>query len=101
LHQRGIDSIREEFLAAGANDFDAERLNPDRLFRLADTVSVRHDRAFIIDPRHGTGVTWQLSEDGHPLPADIDARQQNEDMVDLSPVSVLWVTDWWDGPLEG
>jgi hypothetical protein len=35
------------------------------------------------------------------LLADIDARQQNEDMVDLSPVSVLWVTDWWDGPLEG
>jgi hypothetical protein len=22
-------------------------------------------------------------------------------MVDLSPVAVLWVTDWWDGPVEG
>ncbi len=38
LAAAGIDSIRAEFLAAGANERDAERLNPDRLFRLADAV---------------------------------------------------------------
>jgi len=45
----GIDSIRGEFLAAGANERDAEQLDPDRLFPLADAVSVRRDRAFIVE----------------------------------------------------
>lgn len=47
LVQVGIDSIRALFLAAGANSRDAELLNPDHLFPLADAVSVRRDRAFI------------------------------------------------------
>src|SRR5258708_39935884 len=45
----GIDSIRGEFLEAGADERDAERLNPERLFRLADAVSVRRDRAFLME----------------------------------------------------
>lgn len=44
---QGIDSIRELFLAAGANERDPESLSPDVLFPLADAVSVRRDRAFI------------------------------------------------------
>ena len=40
----GIDSIRAQFLVAGANERDAEALNPDALFPLADAVSVRRDR---------------------------------------------------------
>jgi superfamily II DNA or RNA helicase len=45
----GIDSIRGLFLAAGANERNAEALDPDRLFPLADAVSVRRDRAFIVE----------------------------------------------------
>jgi superfamily II DNA or RNA helicase len=58
----GIDSIRSEFLAAGANERDAESLNPDRLFPLADAVSVRRDRAFIVE--HYPGATFP---DGTPV----------------------------------
>lgn len=58
----GIDSIRSEFLAAGANERDAEALNPDRLFPLADAVSVRRDREFIVE--HYPGATFP---DGTPL----------------------------------
>ena len=43
----GIDSVRDLFLAAGANERDPEGLDPDVLFPLADAVSVRRDRAFI------------------------------------------------------
>lgn len=43
----GIDSVRELFLAAGANERDPDNLNPDVLFPLADAVSVRRDRGFI------------------------------------------------------
>ncbi len=43
----GIDSVRELFLAAGANQRDPDSLSPDVLFPLADAVSVRRDRAFI------------------------------------------------------
>ena len=43
----GIDSIRGLFLQAGANERDPENLNPDVLYPLADTVSVRRDRLFI------------------------------------------------------
>ena len=48
LVRAGIDSIRALFVAAGANARDAELLDPDRLFPLADAVSVRRDRAFIV-----------------------------------------------------
>ncbi len=48
LVSAGIDSIRALFIAAGANARDAELLDPDRLFPLADAVSVRRDRAFIV-----------------------------------------------------
>jgi superfamily II DNA or RNA helicase len=48
LASAGIDSIRSLFLQAGANAHDAEALAPDRLFPLADAVSVRRDRAFIV-----------------------------------------------------
>ncbi len=43
----GIDSVRDLFLAAGANERDPENLSPDVLYPLADAVSVRRDRAFI------------------------------------------------------
>lgn len=48
LTSAGIDSIRLLFLQAGANAHDAEALAPDRLFPLADAVSVRRDRTFIV-----------------------------------------------------
>lgn len=43
----GIDSVRNLFLSAGANERDPESLSPDVLYPLADAVSVRRDRAFI------------------------------------------------------
>lgn len=43
----GIDSVRNLFLAAGANERDPESLSPDVLYPLADAVSVRRDRVFI------------------------------------------------------
>ena len=43
----GIDSVRDLFLASGANERDPENLSPDVLYPLADAVSVRRDRAFI------------------------------------------------------
>jgi superfamily II DNA or RNA helicase len=58
----GIDSIRALFLAAGANERDAEALNPDHLFPLADAVSVRRDRSFIVE--NYPGATFP---DGTPL----------------------------------
>ena len=58
----GIDSIRSEFLAAGAGERDAHALNPDMLFPLADAVSVRRDREFIVE--HYPGATFP---DGTPL----------------------------------
>jgi superfamily II DNA or RNA helicase len=80
LASAGIDSIRAEFLASGANERDAHMLNPDRLFPLADAVSVRRDREFIVE--HYPGATFH---DGTPLrfPApvlrtrryDLDAAQ--------------------------
>jgi superfamily II DNA or RNA helicase len=62
LAPAGIDSIRAEFVAAGANERDAHMLNPDRLFPLADAVSVRRDREFIVE--HYPGATFP---DGTPL----------------------------------
>lgn len=58
----GIDSVRELFLAAGANERDPENLSPDVLFPLADAVSVRRDRLFI--ERNYEGVTFP---DGTPV----------------------------------
>lgn len=43
----GISSARDLFVRAGANERDPENLDPDVLFPLADTVSVRRDRRFI------------------------------------------------------
>jgi len=43
----GIDSVRNLFIAAGANSRDADSLDPDVLYPLADAVSVRRDRVFI------------------------------------------------------
>jgi superfamily II DNA or RNA helicase len=43
----GIDSVRNLFIAAGANSRDPENLDPDVLYPLADAVSVRRDRVFI------------------------------------------------------
>ena len=62
LASAGIDSIRSEFIAAGAGERDPEALNPDRLFPLADAVSVRRDREFIAE--HYPGATFP---DGTPL----------------------------------
>lgn len=47
LARAGIDSIRDLFLRAGANERDPEGLDPDVLYPLADAVSVRRDRRFI------------------------------------------------------
>lgn len=58
----GIDSIRELFLAAGANERDPEALSPDVLFPLADAVSVRRDRGFIESEYGG-----QQFPDGTPV----------------------------------
>lgn len=44
----GIDSVRSLFLSAGASERDVEAIDPDRLFPLADAVSVRRDRAFLV-----------------------------------------------------
>ena len=44
----GIRSLRDLFVRAGANRSHAENLNPDVLFGLADMVSVRRDRGFIV-----------------------------------------------------
>ena len=44
---KGIPSLRQLFLAAGANERDPENLDPDVLFPLADMVSVRRDRRLI------------------------------------------------------
>ncbi len=47
LASAGIDSIGALFEAAGAGGREAEDLDPDALFPLADAVSVRRDRRFI------------------------------------------------------
>lgn len=44
----GIPSLGGLFARAGANQRNAENLNPDVLFELADMVSVRRDRGFIV-----------------------------------------------------
>jgi hypothetical protein len=44
---QGVASVRDLFIAAGARSRNAEDLDPDMLFPLADAVSVRRDRRFI------------------------------------------------------
>lgn len=58
----GIDSIRQLFIDAGANERDPDQLEPERLFPLAEAVSVRRDRAFI--EREYSGSTFP---DGTPV----------------------------------
>ena len=58
----GIDSVRNLFVAAGANSRDPENLDPDVLYPLADAVSVRRDRVFI--EREYEGATFP---DGTPV----------------------------------
>ena len=48
FESEGIPSLATLFLHAGANQHDAQNLNPDLLFELADMVSVRRDRGFIV-----------------------------------------------------
>ena len=48
FESEGIPSLGTLFLRAGANQHDAQNLNPDLLFELADMVSVRRDRGFIV-----------------------------------------------------
>ena len=43
----GIPSVRDLFVRAGANERDPENLDPNVLFPLADSISVRRDRRFI------------------------------------------------------
>lgn len=62
LARAGIDSIRELFLQAGANERDPESLSPEVLYPLADAVSVRRDRKFI--EREYAGATFP---DGTPV----------------------------------
>lgn len=58
----GLDSVRNLFLEAGANERDPENLSPDVLYPLADAVSVRRDRVFI--ERTYQGATFP---DGTPV----------------------------------
>ena len=48
FESEGIPSLATLFLRAGANQHDVQNLNPDLLFELADMVSVRRDRGFIV-----------------------------------------------------
>lgn len=59
---QGIPSVRELFLRAGANERDPENLDPNLLFPLADSVSVRRDRRFIQE--HYPNATFP---DGTPV----------------------------------
>ena len=52
----GLDSVRDLFIQAGANERDPENLSPDVLYPLADAVSVRRDRVFI--ERNYQGATF-------------------------------------------
>lgn len=52
----GLDSVRNLFIEAGANERDPENLSPDVLYPLADAVSVRRDRVFI--ERNYQGATF-------------------------------------------
>lgn len=58
----GLDSVRNLFLAAGANERDPENLSPDVLYPLADAVSVRRDRTFI-----ETNYRGAVFPDGTPV----------------------------------
>ncbi len=58
----GVASVRDLFLRAGANEKDPANLDPDVLFPLADSVSVRRDRRFIEE--HYPGATFP---DGTPV----------------------------------
>ena len=58
----GIASVRDLFIRAGANEKDPENLDPDVIFPLADSVSVRRDRRFI--EAHYPGATFP---DGTPV----------------------------------
>ena len=60
--EHGIRSLRGLFKSAGAMSRDGENLDPDRLFPLADLVSVRRDRAFI--EKHYPNAAFP---DGTPL----------------------------------
>lgn len=62
LAQRGITSLRDVFLHAGANERDPENLDPDVLFPVADAYSVRRDRRFI--QQHYPGAHFA---DGTPV----------------------------------
>ena len=62
LAGRGIPSLRDVFLQAGANERDPENLDPDILFPVADAVSVRRDRRFI--EAHYPGAVFP---DGTPV----------------------------------
>lgn len=58
----GIPSARELFVRAGANARDPENLDPDLLFPIADAVSVRRDRRFIMENYPG-----ETFADGTPV----------------------------------
>jgi superfamily II DNA or RNA helicase len=58
----GISSVRDLFIRAGANEKDPENLDPDVIFPLADSVSVRRDRRFIEE--HYPGAKFP---DGTPV----------------------------------
>ena len=58
----GVPSARELFVRAGANERDPENLDPDALFPIADAVSVRRDRRFIVEHYPG-----EVFPDGTPV----------------------------------
>jgi superfamily II DNA or RNA helicase len=77
----GIPSARDLFIQAGANARDPENLDPDLLFPLADAVSVRRDRRFIMDRYPG-----ETFSDGTPVrfPTPVP-RTVRYDLDDVNP----------------
>lgn len=85
----GIPSLGGLFARAGANQRYAENLNPDVLFELADMVSVRRDRGFIV--REYPGAVFP---DGTPVTFP-EARLTTEryDLADAVPGLATYVAE--------
>lgn len=85
----GIPSLDGLFARAGANQRNAENLNPDMLFELADMVSVRRDRGFIV--REYPGAVFP---DGTPVSfPEPHLTTERYDLDDASPGLATYVAE--------
>lgn len=85
----GIPSLGGLFVRAGANQRNAENLNPDILFELADMVSVRRDRGFIV--REYPGAVFP---DGTPVSfPEPHLTTERYDLDDASPGLATYVAE--------